>query len=386
MKIMGRQGFRLRRAGLALGVVGVLVGGWYVAFHTGVRERGAGEAASYAVATARRGEVAKAVLATGRLTPWETVEVSSQVSGLVTAVHADFNTVVRKGDLLAEIDPSTFRQRLRQAEADLSAAHANHQVALLDVARQKDLLERGLVTPQQYDHLNAELQQLAAILLSREAAVENVKLDLQRCLIVSPADGVVLHKAIEAGRTIAASMVAPTLFVIAQDLRRMRIIAPLNEVDVWLVQPGQRVRFSIEALRGREFSGRVFQIRNPYVSAEAKVASASTPASPVTFDCVIEVENDDLTLRPGVTAIVSIAVASEPSAVHVPNSALNPRAAGLTPHGFASLQPGEAVVYRVPRNGGIAVPTVVRTGLSDGIRTVVRSGVDEGDVVVAASR
>jgi HlyD family secretion protein len=364
----------------------VLVGGWYAVTRAGAPEGGAGDPTAYAVASARRGEVAKAVLATGRLTPWETVEVSSQVSGLVTAVHADFNAVVRKGDVLAEIDPSTFRQRLRQAEADLSAAHANHQVALLDVARQKDLLQRGLVTPQQYDHLSAELQQLAAILLSREAAVENVRLDLQRCLIVSPADGVVLHKAIEAGRTIAASMVAPTLFVIAQDLRRMRIIAPLNEVDVWLVRPGQRVRFSIEALRGREFSGRVLQIRNPYLPAETKPASASTPASPVTFDCVIEVENDDLLLRPGVTAIVSITVASEPAVVHVPNGAMNPRAAALPPHGFGPLKPGEAVVYRVPSPAAIPVPLVVTTGISDGLRTVVRSGLEEGDVVVVGSR
>jgi HlyD family secretion protein len=120
--------------------------------------------------------------------------------------------------------------------------------------------------------------------------------------------------------------------------------------------------------------------------AETKPASASTPASPVTFDCVIEVENDDLLLRPGVTAIVSITVASEPAVVHVPNGAMNPRAAALPPHGFGPLKPGEAVVYRVPSPAAIPVPLVVTTGISDGLRTVVRSGLEEGDVVVVGSR
>jgi len=332
--------------------------------------------------TAKRGEIFRSVLATGRLIPWETVEVSSQVSGLVTAVFADFNSIVRKGDLLAEIDPSTFQQKLRQAAADLSAAQANHKVVHLDVVRQAELLKRGLVTQQEYDHINAELQQVTAILLSREAAVENVKLDLKRCLIVSPADGVVLYKAIEVGRTIAASMTAPTLFVIAQDLRKMKILAPLNEVDVWHVKPDQEVRFSIEAIRSREFAGKVFQIRNPYVLAENKTAVSSTPPPAVTFECVIEVDNDDLTLRPGISAIVSIIIASEISTICIPNSALTVRPMVPALPEFKKLQTGEAVIYKLQKHSNIPIPTIISIGISDGINTAVRKGVGEGDSIV----
>lgn len=344
----------------------------------------------YSVATVTRGDIVQTVNTAGQLSPRSAVEVSSQISGLVTEVHADFNSRVERGQVLARIDPSTFEQALRQAEADLAAARANHELLVLNARRTERLLDRGLATPQEHDEIQAQLQQSEAGLLTREAAVENARVELGRTTITSPINGIVIFKQIEVGKTVVSSLSAPTLFVIAQDLTQMRILAPISEVDVGLVEPGQDVTFTVDAMPEREFRGRLTQIRNPYTPPDDQQQQAGQQTPIASFDAVIEVDNPDLELRPGLTANVRVIVDRREDTLRVPNSALRVRlppeaiAATGTPARVDRGDPSGTVLYRLPSSDPAASPeaVVVRLGISDGLMTEVLDGLSEGDQVV----
>lgn len=384
--------FKARRfwvAAVVLLAAAVLL--WY---RWGARaEPGAG--VRYVTAAVTRGDVVRAVNTAGQLTPWVSVEVSSQISGLVTEVNADFNTRVKKGQVLARIDPATFEQTLRQAQANLAAAEANHRLVELNARRLKGLREQDLITQREYDEVEAQLQQSQASLLTARATVENARVELERTTIASPIDGVVIFKQVEVGKTVAASLSAPTLFVIAQDLSRMRIIAPVSEVDVWLVEPGQDVTFTVDALPERRFRGRLTQIRNPYTPSDQQQQQAANAASSiVSFDAVIEVDNPDQLLRPSLTANVEIVVDRREGVLRVPNSALRvemPGDVAAAPSAVAAGSPAAAdgsdasvVVYRLAAGNPHARPeaVAVELGISDNLVTEVVAGLAEGDQVV----
>lgn len=347
----------------------------------------------YTVARVSRGDIVRSVTSTGQLMPWVTVEVSSQISGLVTEVNADFNSVVRKGHVLARIDPATYEQRLRQAEADLAAAQANATLARVTARRLQGLREQDLVTQEEYDQARAQLEQAQATLLTRQAAVENARVDLQRCTITSPIDGVVIYRQIEVGKTVVSSFSAPTLFVIAQDLSRMRIIAPISEVDVWAVHPGQPVTFTVDAIPDRIFHGRLTQIRNPYTPSEKQSQQQAAQQSGITtFDAVIDVDNRDLLLRPSLTANVSIVVSQSRNALRVPNGALRvslpelaeSRALQAIQARLGSAPGDSAIVYRLPGGDRRAEPepVLVHVGVADNLNAEILDGLREGDVVI----
>jgi HlyD family secretion protein len=310
-------------------------------------------------------------------------------------VNVDFNSEVRKGEVLARVDPSTYEQQLRQAEADLAAAEANHRLVVIDTERLRDLREQDLVTQQEYDQAQARLQQSEANLLTRRAEVENARVDLGRCTIVSPIDGIVILKQAEVGKTVAASLSAPTLFVIAQDLSKMRIVAPISEVDVGSVHPGQEVTFTVDALPERQFHGRLVQVRNPYTPSDRQQQmQAQRQSSIVHFDAIIEADNTDLLLRPSLTADVSIVVARRENVLRIPNSALRvpPPAGAIEPPAQASPAPAAssdgqemaATVHLLPGGSSNAKlqAVTVQLGVSDNLMTEVLSGLSEGDVVV----
>lgn len=345
--------------------------------------------AGYTVARVTRGDIIQAVNTTGQLSPWASVEVSTQISGLVTDVNVDFNSEVKQGQVLAKIDPSTYEQRLRQAQADLAAAEANHTLTALNARRLKGLRDQDLVTQQEYDQADAQLQLSNAGLLTRRAAVENARVDLERCTITSPIDGVVIFKQVEVGKTVVSSFSAPTLFVIAQDLGKMRIIAPISEVDVWSVKPVQAVTFTVDAIPDRRFQGRLTQIRNPYTPSEKQQQQQAQQNPIANFDAVIEVDNHDLLLRPSLTANVSVIVERRANVLRIPNSALRVRLeeGAYTPAKSRDMSTSSretATVYRLPGGDRDAVPEAlaVRLGISDSIDTEVLSGLNEGDVVV----
>jgi HlyD family secretion protein len=286
-------------------------GGWYYY----ESRNAAAEAPTFNTATLAKGDILQVVTATGTLDPLISVDVGSQISGLVKKLYVDFNTPVKKGDKLAEIDPATYQQRLRQAEANLASAEASNQLQRVNTERIKGLYEQKLVTQQEYDQAIAQLQQSNAQLVTNRASVENARVDLERCTITSPIDGIVMNKQTEEGKTVAASLNAPVLFTIANDLSRMQIIAAVSEADVGSVAVGQEVTFTVDAFPGRSFRGEVVQVRN----------APKTVSNVVTYETIINVNNADLKLRPGMTANVSVIVARRDGVLRLPNAALRVR-------------------------------------------------------------
>ncbi len=270
---------------------------------------------TYTTATLSRGSIRQVVTATGQLDAVLSVDVGSQISGLIVKLHADFNTRVKKDQIIAEIDPATYNQKLRQTEADFASAKASNRLQQLNTDRTRELSAKTLVTQQDLDQAEALLAQSNAALLTREAAVENARVDLARCTIRSPIDGMVISKQTEEGKTVAASLNSPTLFTIANDLANMRITAAVAEADIGAVESAQRVTFTVDAFPNRSFVGQVTQVRN----------APKTSQNVVTYETIISVDNQDLKLRPGMTANVSIVVASREESLRIPNSALRVR-------------------------------------------------------------
>jgi len=290
-----------------LGAVGA--GGWFYFKRQTVKPP------EIVTTTVARGEVIQSVTATGDLQAVTSVDVSSQVSGLITEVLVDYNDEVKVGDVLARLDPATYEARLNQAKADLASTLANNTLTRLNTERIRELRTKNLVSQQELDQAEAQLAQSDAQLLTRRSAVADAEVNLARCTILSPIDGIVLDRQTEKGKTVSASLNAPTLFTIVNDLSKMQINAAVAEADIGAIALGQNVNFTVDAFPGRQFRGRISQIRNLPKAAQ----------SVVVYSTIIDVDNRDLALKPGMTANVSIIIAQRENAVLVPNAALRAR-------------------------------------------------------------
>jgi len=281
---------------------------------------------TYSLAKIERGKIVADVSATGTLSPVNTVKVGSQVSGTIDHLNADFNTRVKKGDLIAQIDPSLFKARLAEAEANLHSAIASRDKAWVEVQDAKRQLDRltGLQKKKlvsesdvdtarfNYEAARVEHKVKKAAVDQATAARDREKVNLAYTSIYAPIDGVVISRDVDVGQTVAASLQAPTLFTIAQDLTQMQIETDVDEAYIGSIKDQQQVIFTVFAYPNRKFHGIVSQIRlNPKVDAGV-----------VKYNCIIYVKNDDLSLKPGMTATVSIEVANKDNALIVPNSAL----------------------------------------------------------------
>jgi HlyD family secretion protein len=326
-------------------VVGLAAGGWYW------WSQRSSEPVRYITTPVTRATLTQAVTATGDLQPVTTVEVSSQISGLVLELLVDFNSPVKAGQVLARIDPATYESRLRQSRAEFSNSRANYDLVRLNTDRVRSLFERNLVSQQELDQANAQLSQAQAQLEIRQAAVENVEVDLARCEIIAPIDGIVIDRKIEVGKTVAASLNAPTLFTIANDLTRMQINASVAEADIGQIADGQPVNFTVDAFPDRRFTGTVAQIRNfPTVASNV-----------VVYPVIIDVVNPGGRLKPGMTANVDIVIAERPAALTLPNAALRVR----VPEGVTVL-PAAAVTNADP-----AAPAALPPADRDTIRALM---------------
>lgn len=306
-----RSGFSLPKLIVILAIIAAAgAGAWYY-----YKTRNTPKPVEYSTTTLSRGDVVQTVTATGQLAPLVSVDVSSQISGLVKELYVDYNTPVKEGQKLAEIDPATYEQKLRQAEADLASAEASYKLTELNAKRTLDLFDKKLVTQAEADQAVAQRAQAEAQLQTRKAAVANANVDLKRCTLYSPIDGVVISKQTEIGKTVAASLNAPTLFVIANDLAKMQITAAVAEADIGAVKEKQDVTFTVDAFPSRTFRGQVTQVRNAPI----------TQQNVVTYETIIDVDNRDLNLRPGMTANVSIIVAKRENVLKLSNAALRVR-------------------------------------------------------------
>jgi HlyD family secretion protein len=400
----------------------------FVAFRVA---RGRGEAPAFLTATVDRGDIAEVVGATGTLEAVTTVQIGSQVSGTIESLFADFNSTVKKGQVIARLDPSIFEARLGQARANLVSAGANAdrsramvEDTRLKYERAKELAAQLLVPPSDldtaranYEAAQAELKASEAAVSQAQANVNQAQLDLSHTIITTPIDGVVISRNVDVGQTVAASFQAPVLFVIANDLTHMRVNASVDEADVGHVREGQQALFHVDAFPQREFEGKVEQVRlNPTVVQNV-----------VSYNTIIAVDNAGLLLKPGMTATVSIVVRRAENALRLPAAALRFRpegyqaptgrpggasaegggegrggfpAGGGGPGGGRRGGPGSEAPAGAGSSGGFrgaGRPTVVfepdekgqprsveiRTGITDGQYVEIRDGLPEGAVVIA---
>jgi HlyD family secretion protein len=357
-----------------------------------VRQCRNGGAANYQTATITRGPITQAVTATGTLNPVVNVQVGSQVSGNIAKLFVDFNSQVKAGQVVAQIDPVLFQATVTQAEGDLANAQAALELAKLNATRTQELFAKKTSSQADVDQAIANLHQGEANVKIKQGALDKAKADLDHCTITSPIDGVVISRSVDVGQTVAASLQAPVIFTIANDLTKMQIDANVAEADVGVVKIDQNVDFTVDAFPMQTFQGKVVQVRNAPITVQ----------NVVTYDTVIGVSNPDLKLKPGMTANVSIIVAHKDDVLQIKNAALRYRPPDATPvetRRTSTSRPGrpgggrsgagqegraERTVYVLPSGASRPRPVQIKTGISDGITTEVMEGLKEDDRVVTA--
>ena len=333
----------------------------------------------FTTAAVSRGDVVDAVEATGALEAVTTVQVGTQVSGTIKSLFADYNSQVKKGQIVAELEPSLFQTQIDQARATLQRVDADYDRAkvTLDDAQVKlrrahELWDKQLIPRTDLETAEATANQAAASLKSAAAQVTQARASLSQAqvnmghsIIRAPIDGIVISRSVDVGQTVAASMSAPTLFVIAQDLSRMRVNARIDESDIGRVAEGQTVTFRVDAYPADTFSGTVSQVRLEPV----------TEQNVVSYVTIIDVPNRDLKLKPGMTATVTVEIARAGDVLRVPNAALRFRAGR------------EGARVWVPGAEGEPTPVRVETGITDGVTTAITGGglSDGAEVITAAT-
>jgi HlyD family secretion protein len=381
----------IRRLAVLL-VIAALVAGFFV-----YRAKTAPPPAShYVVAETSKGDVVETVQSTGQVKPVTEVQVGAQVSGRITEVYVDFNSLVKAGEPLAEIDPTLYSAQIDSSNAQLAAAsasvrraQANLEATKIRLERAKKLVADGLGTQADLDNVQGQHDVAIADLAAARAQVAQIgaqlkqsKTNLDFTKILSPIDGVVINRAIDPGQTVQASFQAPVLFVLAQDLRKMRVFADIDEADVGRLKEGMTADISVDAFTGTTFDGKVVQVRY----------SPMTQQGVVTYAAIIDVDNPELKLRPGMTATVTIKTAEVKDAVRLPNAALRFKPTPpsdddgkpLPQEPLPKLEPGKGriwvIVDETPGAEKIE-PRIVDIGISDGIHTVVRGELGSQKIV-----
>jgi HlyD family secretion protein len=355
-----------------------------LAWHLLSRPKGSG----FRTVRVVRADITERVTATGTLQPVITSPVGAQVSGIVAKLHADFNSQVKAGDLLVELDPALFQNavamataQLAQAKANLTSAHASARGAVSVRDRTRLLERKSLVSNADLDASEAVFGQTAgqsrsgaAQIAQAYAQLDKARLDYQHSIIRAPVDGTVISRNIDVGQAVAATLTAPTLFTIARDLHHMQVHAAVDEADIGGVRTGQNATFTVDAFRDQTFGAVVHEVRN----------APQTLSNVVTYDVVLDVENPDLKLRPGMTANVLILIVQKSQVTAVPNEALRfrPATGPATAGSMKVAPPGiqqSAAVYVV--EGGRAVRVAIKLGVTDGNMTEV-DGLDPGREVI----
>ena len=361
----------------------------------------------YLTATVTRGDLTQVVTATGQLNPVVNVQVGSQISGIIQKLLVDFNSDVKEGQVIAQIDPATYEASVHQNEAEVSNAKSALELAVLNARRAEELMKKKLIPQADLDKAAADLHQAEASVRLKEATLERAKVDLSRCTVYAPIDGIVISRHVDVGQTVSANLSAPTFFTIAKDLAQMQIDANVAEADIGGVKVDQEVEFTVDAYPSRIFRGKVMQIRNAPTVAQ----------NVVTYDAVIEVNNRELSLKPGMTANVAIVIARRPGVLRIPNGALRFRPPGVVaaartnlvaqqpkarPASTKSSSPGGGVAGTVSRarqthrtvyvpnmaatsktnEDSKVLPVQVKTGITDGVFTEVVDGLNEGAVLI----
>jgi HlyD family secretion protein len=340
---------------------------------------------SYSTMPVTRGDISQAVVATGTVNPELTIIVGTYVSGVIQELYCDYNTVVKKGQVCAKIDPRPYQTVVDQNKANLAVARAQLEkdkaalsYAKVTLDRNARLVQTNAVSRDTYDNAKSNFEQAQAQILfdnatiqQRQAALDAAQVNLDYTNITSPVDGTVVSRNVTMGQTVAASFQTPTLFLIASDLAKMQVDTNVSESDIGDVRPGKKATFTVDAFPKRVFQGTVNQVRQ----------SPQTVQNVVTYDIVLGVDNSDLTLKPGMTAAARVIIDQRDDVIRVPNAALRYRPGGLA----AAKVSDKAQVWVLRDEEPTAVPVV--SGLEDDSFTEIVSGdVKPGDQVIAAEQ
>ena len=328
-------------------------------------------------AMTERIEITSSVTATGTVEPVTKVDVGTQVSGIVDKLYADYNDIVKAGQVIAEMDKVNLQAELVSSQAQLSAAKTEYEYRQKEYNRIKTLHEKELVSDSEYDSSYYQYETAKNAYSQAQASITKVKRNLSYATITSPIDGVVISRAVEEGQTVAAGFETPTLFTIAKNLTDMQVIADVDEADIGQVKEGQSVTFTVDAYPDDVFKGEVQQVR----------LEATTTSNVVTYEVVITAPNPDLKLKPGLTANVTINTLDEQNVLSVPTKALrftpDPEVLeeiGITVNGQAEATDTTRIVW--VKNGSSISPKVVTPNHTSGDRTGISSGLTDGEEVV----
>lgn len=325
-----------------------------------------------------RGSIANMVTATGTVEPITQVEVGTQVSGIINKIYVDYNSVVKKGELIAELDKTTLESELRSKQADLASSKTEYEYQLKNYTRTKTLHDKNLVSDTDYENATYQYEKAKSAYEKNQADLVKVKTNLSYAIIYSPIDGVVLSRAVEEGQTVAASFSTPTLFKIANDLTKMQVVADVDEADIGQVEDGQRVSFTVDAYPNDVFEGEVMQVR----------LEATTTSNVVTYEVVINAPNPELKLKPGLTANITIYTLEAKNILTLPSKALRyvPNPELLDESYQVEALAGEKNVSGLRsvwvKDGMVLREKAVTVGIANGLITELKDGLAEGDEVV----
>lgn len=317
-------------------------------------------------------DIENSITATGTIEPVTSVTVGTQVSGIVSKLYVDYNSVVKKGQVIAELDKTNLTSELNTAKANLASAESSMRYNLSQYNRYSTLYKQGLIARSEYEQTLLSYQQSKEQVASARESVQKAQTNLSYATITSPIDGVVLSKSVEEGQTVAASFSTPELFTIARDLTNMQVVANVDEADIGDVKAGERVTFTVDASPDDTFTGTVKQVRQ----------EATTTNNVVTYEVVISAPNADLKLKPGLTANVTIYTQESKGVVSVPSKALRytPEKETVGGRKIKDVTGAKNKVWTL--EGNTVVAHSVNIGLSDGSHTQIISGIAQGKQVI----
>ncbi len=351
-----------------------------------LRKPGGKQGFTYETATVSRGDISTFITATGTVAPVTEVQVGTQVSGIIDRLFVDYNSVVKQGQIIAEMDKVTLESEVASAQAAYDGNKAEYKYQEKNFGRSRELYAKKLISDAEYEQAEYNYEMAKSAFHSSEAELARAKRNLSYATITSPIDGIVIDRSVEEGQTVAAGFETPTLLTLAADLTRMQVVADVDEADIGGVKEGQRATFSVDAYPDDIFNGVVTQIRlGSTSSSSSSVSTSSTSESVVTYEVVITADNPDLKLKPRLTANISIYTNERENVLCVPSKALRfaPVAPLIGKNDIVNDCEGEYKLWTKSGNIFTAIP--VQPGITDGVSTEIISGIDEGTEIVAGA-
>lgn len=349
-----------------------------------LRKSGNKQQLTYETATVTKGDIATYITATGTVKPVTEVEVGTQVSGIIDKLYVDYNSEVKEGQIIAEMDKVTLESEVASAQAAYDGNKAEYQYQEKNFNRSKELYSKNLISDSEYEQAEYNYEMAKSAFHSSEAELARAQRNLSYATITSPIDGIVIDKEVEEGQTVAAGFETPTIFTLAADLTQMQVVADVDEADIGGVREGQRATFTVDAFPDDTFTGTVTQIRLGSTTSSSSTTT-TTSESVVTYEVVITADNPEQKLKPRLTANISIYTQEKSDVLMVPSKALRftPAFPLIGKKDIVNDCEGKTKVWIKEGNTFTAIP--VQTGITDGVDTEISGGIAEGTEIVVGA-